>query len=60
MLVLKVLAVFPLIGLCGGVAAIFDGRLAMGVAIVFGAVLLSAFILWMVSVLEILIKISND
>ena len=58
--VLKVLAVFPLFGLYGGVTALLDGRLAVGAAIVFGAVLLSAFIMWMASVLEILIKISND
>ena len=58
--VLKVLAVFPLLGLYGGVTALLDGRLAVGAAIVFGAVLLSAFIMWMASVLEILIKISND
>ncbi len=59
-LALKILAVFPLFGLYGGVTALLDGRLAVGAAIVFGAVLLSAFIMWMASVLEILIKISND
>ena len=57
--VLKVLAVFPLFGLYGGVTALLDGRLAIGAAVVFGAVLLSAFVLWMAYVLEILIKISN-
>jgi hypothetical protein len=56
--VLKVLAVFPLLGLYGGVTAIFDGRLAMGAAIVFGAVLLSAFIMWMAAVLECLEQIT--
>ena len=55
--VLKVLAVFPLLGLYGGVTALLDGRLAVGAAIVFGAVLLSAFVLWMGLVLEQLIKL---
>ena len=55
--VLKVLAVFPLFGLYGGVTALLDGRLAVGAAIVFGAVLLSAFVLWMGLVLEQLIKL---
>ena len=55
--VLKVLAVFPLLGLYGGVTAIFDGRLAMGAAIVFGAVLLSAFIMWMAFVAQMLTEI---
>jgi hypothetical protein len=32
--VLKVLAVFPLFGLYGGVTALLDGRLAIGAAIV--------------------------
>ena len=58
-LALKILAVFPLLGLYGGVTALLDGRLAVGAAIVFGAVLLSAFIMWMAYMLEILIKISN-
>lgn len=58
-LALKILAVFPLFGLYGGVTALLDGRLAVGAAIVFGAVLLSAFIMWMAYMLEILIKISN-
>jgi hypothetical protein len=52
---LKVLAVFPLLGLYGGVTALLDGRLAVGAAIVFGAVLLSAFILWMALILEYLV-----
>ena len=56
-LTLKVLAVFPLLGLYGGVTALLDGRLAVGAAIVFGAVLLSAFVLWMGLVLEQLIKL---
>jgi hypothetical protein len=55
--VLKVLAVFPLFGLYGGVTALLDGRLAVGAAIVFGAVLLSAFIMWMALILEHLIKL---
>ncbi|MDB4494399.1 hypothetical protein N9222_01275 [Pseudomonadales bacterium] len=55
--VLKVLAVFPLFGLYGGVTALLDGRLAIGAAIVFGAVLLSAFIMWMALILEHLIKL---
>ena len=58
--VLKVLAAFPLLGLYGGVTALLDGRLAVGAAIVFGAVLLSALIMWMAYVLEILINISID
>ena len=56
-LALKILAVFPLFGLYGGVTALLDGRLAVGAAIVFGAVLLSAFVLWMALVLEHLIKL---
>ena len=56
-LALKILAVFPLFGLYGGLTALLDGRLAVGVAIVFGAVLLSAFVLWMGLVLEQLIKL---
>jgi uncharacterized membrane protein (DUF4010 family) len=59
-LALKILAVFPLLGLYGGVTALLDGRLAVGAAIVFGAVLLSALIMWMAYVLEILINISID
>ena len=55
--VLKVLAVFPLLGLYGGVTALLDGRLAIGAAIVFGTVLLSAFIMWMALILEHLIKL---
>ena len=55
--VLKVLAVFPLFGLYGGVTALLDGRLAVGAAIVFGTVLLSAFIMWMALILEHLIKL---
>ena len=55
--VLKILAVFPLLGLYGGVTALLDGRLAVGAAIVFGAVLLSAFIMWMALILEHLIKL---
>ena len=55
--VLKVLAVFPLFGLYGGVTALLDGRLAIGAAIVFGTVLLSAFIMWMALILEHLIKL---
>ena len=55
--VLKVLAVFPLLGLYGGVTALLDGRLAVGAAIVFGAVLLSAFVLWMALILEQLTKL---
>ena len=55
--VLKVLAVFPLFGLYGGFTALLDGRLAVGAAIVFGAVLLSAFIMWMALILEHLIKL---
>ena len=58
--VLKVLAVFPLFGLYGGVTALLDGRLAVGAAIVFGAVLLSAFIMWMAAVLAQLIEISES
>ena len=58
--VLKVLAVFPLLGLYGGVTALLDGRLAVGAAIVFGAVLLSAFIMWMAAVLVQLIEISES
>ena len=58
--VLKVLAVFPLLGLYGGVTALLDGRLAVGAAIVFGAVLLSAFIMWMAAVLAQLIEISES
>ena len=54
---LKVLAVFPLFGLYGGVTALLDGRLAIGAAIVFGAVLLIAFIMWMALILEHLIKL---
>ena len=57
--VLKVLAVFPLFGLYGGVTALLDGRLAVGAAIVFGAVLLSAFVLWMALVLEQLMRIKT-
>jgi hypothetical protein len=56
-LALKILAVFPLFGLYGGVTALLDGRLAVGAAIVFGAVLLSAFIMWMALILEHLIKL---
>jgi hypothetical protein len=56
-LALKILAVFPLLVLYGGVTAIFDGRLAMGAAIVFGAVLLSAFIMWMAFVAQMLTEI---
>jgi hypothetical protein len=56
-LALKILAVFPFLVLYGGVTAIFDGRLAMGAAIVFGAVLLSGFIMWMALILEHLIKL---
>ena len=55
--VLKVLAVFPLFGLYGGVTALLDGRLAVGATIVFGAVLLSAFIMWMALILEQLVKL---
>ena len=55
--VLKVLAVFPLFGLYGGVTALLDGHLAIGAAIVFGTVLLSAFIMWMALILEHLIKL---
>ena len=55
--VLKVLAVFPLLGLYGGVTALLDGRLAVGAAIVFGAVLLSAFIMWMAFVAQMLTEI---
>ena len=55
--VLKVLAVFPLLGLYGGVTALLDGRLAIGAAIVFGTVLLSALIMWMALILEHLIKL---
>ena len=58
-LALKILAVFPLFGLYGGVTAIFDGRLAMGAAIVFGAVLLSAFIMWMALILEHLARLDR-
>ena len=58
--VLKILAVFPLLGLYGGVTALLDGRLAVGAAIVFGAVLLSAFIMWMAAVLAKLIEISES
>ena len=56
-LALKILAVFPLFGLYGGVTALLDGRLAIGAAIVFGTVLLSAFIMWMALILEHLIKL---
>ena len=56
-LALKILAVFPFLVLYGGVTAIFDGRLAMGAAIVFGAVLLSAFIMWMAFVAQMLTEI---
>ena len=56
-LTLKRLAVFPLFGLYGGVTALLDGRLAVGAAIVFGAVLLSAFVLWMALILECLVDI---
>ena len=59
-LALKILAVFPLLGLYGGVTALLDGRLAVGAAIVFGAVLLSAFIMWMAAVLAQLIEISES
>ena len=59
-LALKILAVFPLFGLYGGVTALLDGRLAVGAAIVFGAVLLSAFIMWMAAVLVQLIEISES
>jgi heme A synthase len=59
-LALKILAVFPLFGLYGGVTALLDGRLAVGAAIVFGAVLLSAFIMWMAAVLAQLIEISES
>jgi hypothetical protein len=55
--VLKVLAVFPLFGLYGGVTALLDGRLAVGAAIIVGAALLSAFIMWMALVLEQLTKL---
>ena len=55
--VLKVLAVFPLFGLYGGVTALLDGRLAIGAAIVFGTVLLSALIMWMALILEQLTKL---
>ena len=58
--VLKVLAVFPLFGLYGGVTALLDGRLAVGAAIVFGAVLLSAFIMWMALVLQYFVKLSGQ
>ena len=58
-LALKILAVFPLFGLYGGVTALLDGRLAVGAAIVFGAVLLSAFVLWMALVLEQLMRIKT-
>ena len=54
---LKILAVFPLFGLYGGVTALLDGRLAVGAAIVFGAVLLSAFIMWMALILKCLVDI---
>jgi len=54
-LALKILAVFPLLGLYGGVTALLDGRLAVGAAIVFGAVLLSAFIMWMAITLQMII-----
>ena len=57
--VLKVLAVFPLLGLYGGVTALLDGRLAIGAAIVFGAVLLSAFIMWMALILEHLARLDT-
>ena len=56
-LALKILAVFPLFGLYGGVTALLDGRLAVGAAIVFGAVLLSAFIMWMALILKCLVDI---
>ena len=55
--VLKILAVFPLLGLYGGVTALLDGRLAVGAALVFGAVLLSAFIMWMAFVAQMLTEI---
>ena len=55
--VLKVLAVFPLFGLYGGVTALLDGRLAVGAAIIVGAALLSAFIMWIALVLEQLTKL---
>ena len=55
--VLKVLAVFPLLGLYGGVTALLDGRLAVGAAIIVGAALLNAFIMWMALVLEQLTKL---
>lgn len=54
---LKILAVFPLFGLYGGVTALLDGRLAVGAAIVFGAVLLSALIMWMALILKCLVDI---
>ena len=57
--VLKVLAVFPLLGLYGGVTALLDGRLAIGAAIVFGTVLLSALIMWMALTLEQLMRIKT-
>ena len=57
--VLKVLAVFPLFGLYGGFTALLDGRLAVGAAIVFGAVLLSAFIMWMALILEHLARLDR-
>ena len=50
---------FPLLGLYGGVTALLDGRLAVGAAIVFGAVLLSAFVLWKALVLEQLMRIKT-
>ena len=56
-LALKILAVFPLLGLYGGVTALLDGRLAVGAALVFGAVLLSAFIMWMAFVAQMLTEI---
>ena len=56
-LALKILAVFPLFGLYGGVTALLDGRLAIGAAIVFGAALLSVLIMWMALILEHLIKL---
>ena len=57
--VLKVLAVFPLFGLYGGVTALLDGHLAIGAAIVFGTVLLSALIMWMALTLEQLMRIKT-
>jgi len=56
-LALKILAVFPLFVLYGGVTALLGGRIAVGAAIVFGAVLLSAFIMWMALILEHLARL---